>query len=99
MSNENKNAQAPNAELGAASKDDKVENRAASKDDKVEVFIPKGFGNEDPNYFVSVNGVNYVLPRGKTSRVPAAIAAEINRARKAQEKQDENVDKMLGASK
>ena len=35
------------------------------KDDRVEVFIPKGQANEDPNLFVSVNGKNYLLPRGK----------------------------------
>ena len=34
-------------------------------DDRVEVYIPKGYANEDPNFFVSVNGVNYILPRGK----------------------------------
>lgn len=67
--------------------------------DRVEVFIPKGYANEEPNLFVSVNGVNYLLPRGKASLVPREIAGEILRARKAQEKLDENVDKLLEASK
>jgi hypothetical protein len=69
------------------------------KDDRVEVFIPKGYANDEPNLFVSVNGVNYLLPKGKKSLVPAHIAAEIERSKKAAEKQDENIDKMLEASK
>ena len=69
------------------------------KDDRVEVFIPKGYANDEPNLFVSVNGVNYLLPKGKKSLVPPHIAAEIERSKKAAEKQDENIDKMLEASK
>ena len=49
----------------------------------VEVFIPRNGANQDPNYFVGVNGVSYILPRGKKSRVPAAAAAEIARAQAA----------------
>lgn len=62
---------------------------ATKKDDRVEVTIPKGYANEDPNYFVSVNGVNYLLPRGKRSMVPAHVAAEIERAQRAQEAWDD----------
>ena len=58
-------------------------------DDRVEVYIPKGYATEDPNFFVSVNGVNYILPRGKRTMVPAFIAAEIERAKRAQEAWDE----------
>ena len=69
------------------------------KDDRVEVFIPKGYANEEPNQFVGVNGVNYLLPKGKKSKVSPAIAAEIARSQKAQETMDENIEKMLEASK
>lgn len=62
---------------------------ATKKDERVEVHIPKGYANEDPNYFVSVNGVNYLLPRGKKSMVPAHVAAEIERAQRAQEAWDD----------
>ena len=44
---------------------------------RVEVFIPRGADREDPNFFVGINGVNYLLPRGKKSMVPAAVAEEI----------------------
>ena len=71
----------------------------AVKEDRVEVFVPKGYANDDPNLFVSVNGVNYLLPKGKKSLVPAHVAAEIERSKKAAEKQDEKMEQMLEASK
>lgn len=76
------------------------ENKASkAAEERVEVFIPRGAANDDPNLFVSVNGVNYLLPRGKKSLVPAHIAEEIERSKKAQDRVDENIDKMLEASK
>ena len=70
-----------------------------AKDDRVWVHIPKATGNEEPNLFVGVNGVNYLLPKGKKSLVPAHVAAEINRSFKAEEKMDEHIEEMLEASK
>ena len=69
------------------------------KDDRVEVFIPKGQANEDPNLFVSVNGKNYLLPRGQKSKVPPESAEEIRRANEAEEMMDAHIDEMLKASK
>ena len=71
----------------------------AVKENRVEVFVPKGYANDDPNFFVSVNGVNYLLPRGKKSLVPDFVAAEVERAKRAAEKQDEKMEQMLEASK
>ena len=65
------------------------------KDERVEVYIPKGAANDDPNFFVSVNGVGYLLPRGKKSLVPPHIKAEIDRSLAAQDRQDERVDALL----
>ena len=70
------------------------ETRAAAEDDRVEVFIPKGYAGDEPNLFVSVNGKNFLLPRGKKSKVPAYVAYEINRAIKAQEILDQHIDEM-----
>ena len=56
---------------------------------KQEIFIPRTGDFNDAGLYVSVNGEAYLLPRGKSSRVPAHIAAEIRRgelARDAQEK-------------
>lgn len=57
--------------------------------ERVEVFIPRAQSNEDPNFFVSVNGVSYILPRGKRSMVPQHIADEIKRSEEAQTAWDE----------
>lgn len=70
------------------------ETGAAAEDDRVEVFIPKGYAGDEPNLFVSVNGKNYLLPRGKKSRVPAHVAYEIKRSLKAQEILDQHIDEM-----
>lgn len=64
-----------------------------------DVYIPKGYANDEANLFVSVNGVNYLLPKGKTSNVPAHVAAEIRRSLKAQEAYDQRKDDLLEASK
>ena len=69
------------------------------KDNRVEIFVPKGYANDDPNMFISVNGVNYLLPKGKKSMVPDFVAAEFYRSQKAQESLDEKVEQMLEASK
>ena len=51
-----------------------------SNEKRVEVFVPKGYVNEEPNLLVGVNGVNYLLPRGKTSLVPQCVADEVERS-------------------
>ena len=61
---------------------------------RVEVFIPRGADREDPNLFVGINGVNYLLPRGKKSMVPKAVADEIARSDAAAERFYESVDVM-----
>ena len=76
----------------------KETNTEAKEAKKVEIFIPKGYANEDPNLFISVNGVNYLLPRGKKSLVPPAVAAEYERSVRAQQTLDEHKDEMLEGS-
>ena len=61
---------------------------------RVEVFIAKAAANEDPNFFVSVNGSSYLLPRGKKSKVPSEVADEIDRAARAQNLLDERVEEL-----
>ena len=54
--------------------------------EKVAVSIPRAtLPNEDPNFFVSVNGKNYLLPKGKKSMVPPEVAYEIERSFRAEE--------------
>ena len=70
--------------------EDKIE--VLEAEDKIEVFIPRGDRNSDPNKYVSVNGNNYLLPKGKTSLVPKCVADEIERANYAQRMLDESID-------
>ena len=65
---------------------------AAAEPERVDIHIPRGAANDDPNFFVSVNGVSYLLPKGKTSSVPRAVAAEIKRSWAAQEALDARID-------
>ena len=58
------------------------------KTDRVTVLVPRGGDREDPNLFVAVNGVNYLLPRGRRSEVPRAVAAELERAEAARDAMD-----------
>lgn len=64
-----------------------------------EIFIPRGYANDEPNLLVSINGHNYLLPKGKKSKVPAHVAREIRRSWKAQDIADQHIDEMLSASK
>ena len=69
------------------------------EENRVEVFIPRASDREDPNLFVGINGVNYLLPRGKKSMVPAAVAAEIERSMKAADTFYENMDELKNSGK
>ena len=69
------------------------------KDNREEIFVPKGYANDEPNLVIGINGVNYVLPRGKKSTVPDFVAAEFHRSQRAQDKLDETMEQMLEASK
>ena len=67
----------------------------ATEEEKVEIFVPKGYANDEPNVLIAVNGVNYLLPRGKESAVPAAVAAEYRRSLQAQERSDTSSQKLM----
>lgn len=64
--------------------------------ERVTVTIPRGHAGEDPNYFVSVGGINYILPRGESSSVPKEVAYEIGRAERARGRADRRIREMLG---
>ena len=71
--------------------------KTAAADERVEVLIPRGGEREDPNLFVGINGLNYLLPRGRRSLVPPAVAAEIRRAECAREALDRTMDSLQRA--
>ena len=70
----------------------------APADERVEIFVPRGYANDEPNLIIGLNGKNYVLPKGKTSKVPKAVAEEFHRAQKAQEALDKRMDELLEAA-
>lgn len=68
---------------------------APKTEEMVEIFIPRISGNSDPNLIIVINGKNYVLPRGKSSRVPKAVAEEYERSQRAQHKVDNAIFEMV----
>lgn len=65
----------------------------------VDLFIPKGYANDEPNLFISVNGKNYLLPKGKTSQVPTCVKEEYERSQRAQEALDAKSEELLEKAK
>ena len=66
-----------------------------TKTKRVEIYVPRGRSNEDPNLLISVNGVNYLVPRGKKSMVPDFVAYEYNRAMEAESALYERKEQMI----
>ena len=77
---------------------DMLDENPAPVEERVELFVEKGYANDEPNLIISVNGVMYLLPKGKTSMVPKFVADEYYRSRKAQQSLDETVEKLLEAA-
>lgn len=65
------------------------------EEERVDLFVPRGSASDDHNLFIGINGVNYLLPRGKTSRVPKFVAAEYYRSQEAEAKQAERIQEMV----
>lgn len=63
-----------------------------------EIFIPRAGAKEDPNLFVSVNGKNFLFPKGKKSKVPRYIADEIRRSERARDAFEAFVDEATAAA-
>ncbi len=53
------------------------------KEGYVDLFVDRGYENDEPNYFISINGKNFILPKGKTSKVPQYVKDEYDRAMRA----------------
>ena len=68
-------------------------------EERVEVYVERVNATDEPNLFVSVNGYNCLLPKGKTSLVPRSVAEEVARAKRAQQKLDETMDALREAAR
>ena len=60
----------------------------ATKPELVDLFVPRGASVDEPNLIISVNGKNWVLPKGVNSKVPAFVKYEYDRAIRAKEAMD-----------
>lgn len=74
---------------------DEKTNVKAPKEERVEVFVPKGVANDDPNLYVSINGENFLLPKGQVSLVPPHIKAAIERSYGAQAFQEKRSNSLI----
>lgn len=61
---------------------------------KVKITLPRASGSAPRDVFVSVNGVNYIVPRGQEVEVPDYVAAEIERASRAEAYMQDEKDRM-----
>ena len=66
---------------------------------KVMITLPRAKGNESKDAFVGINGVNYLIPKGKPVEVPDFVAEELRRSEAAGLHLDEEKDRMIAESK
>lgn len=85
-------AKAKNTEAETPETVGKIDNEAP---ERVDIYVPRGAANDEPDMFISVNGVNYLLPKGQTHNVPKAVADEFYRSLAAQEELDKKMQAML----
>ncbi|MBR2335838.1 MAG: hypothetical protein IKA62_06420 [Clostridia bacterium] len=70
------------------------------KEDYVELYIDSGHNaKDDPNEFISINGKNYILPKGEISMVPPCVKAEYERSRRAASAQRKSAKELLAKAK
>ena len=74
----------------------KIDNEAP---ERVDIYVPRGSANDEPDMFISVNGVNYLRPKGQTHNVPKAVADEFYRSLAAQEELDKKMQAMIDEAK
>lgn len=65
---------------------------AANPDEElVDLFVDRDPSDENQNLLISVNGKNFLMPRGEVSRVPKYIRDEYERSKRAQYKADKTI--------
>jgi hypothetical protein len=65
----------------------------------VKLFVDDGYSKDDPNEFISINGKNYILPKGETSLVPPCVKEEYERSRRAKSVQKKNSNTLRDKAK
>jgi predicted NUDIX family NTP pyrophosphohydrolase len=64
----------------------------------VEVYIPL-MNKDNPDLMVSINDTTWLMPRGRSHRVPEHVAYEIKRAQRAEMRQMQNQQELLDKAK
>ena len=81
-------------------KNDNTETKASeTKEERVPVFIPRGLPNDEPNFYISINDVDYLLPRGETSYVPPHVAKRIERHYRAENQYERKKNELIDRTK
>lgn len=70
----------------------------AKKNTRVKITLHRARKGEDENLFVGINGVNYVIPKGKEVEVLPEVAEEIWRSQKADDLMHERAEEMQKAA-
>lgn len=66
---------------------------------KVKIRLDRARGSEPKELYVAVNGVNYLVPKGKEVEVPEFVAEEIKRSEAAALFMDEEKERLLAEAK
>lgn len=72
-----------------------MEKTETKNSERVKLFVPRGAQRDDPNFFIGVNGVNILIPKGQTAEVKPEFKEEYDRAMKAIELQAAHIDAIL----
>ena len=64
------------------------------KEEYVDLFVHREPGDSDPNVFIGINDDTWLLPKGKTSKVPLAVKEEYERSLRAREARLANSDRL-----
>ena len=67
-----------------------------AKGEKVKITLPRARHGEAEDLFVSINGVNYLVPKGKQTEVPVEVAEEIKRSQAADDYYHDQAEAMQG---
>lgn len=70
-----------------------------NKEEYVDLFVEKGYDNDEPNLFISINGKNFLLPKGKVSKVPPYVKEEYDRSQRAKAAYYEKREDLLEKAK
>lgn len=74
--------------------EDTVVEEVSTKPTTEKVLVPRRSLKEEPNLFVAINGVSYLIPKGKEVEVPCFVAEEIRRSQAAEEAYFATVDEL-----